>query len=59
MLFDELILVFDFEFVGEVLKVIKDLVNEGWIMVVVIYEIKFVQDVVDEVVFIDGGVIVE
>lgn len=59
MLFDELMLVFDLELVGEVFKVIKDLVNEGWMMVVVMYEIKFVQEVVDEVIFIDGGVIVE
>lgn len=37
----------------------KELVNEGWMMVVVMYEIKFVLDVVDVVVVMDGGEIVE
>ena len=59
MLFDEPTSALDPELVGEVLKVMKDLANEGWTMVVVTHEIKFAQDVADEVVFIDGGVIVE
>ncbi|MGV2541884.1 amino acid ABC transporter ATP-binding protein, partial [Bacillus pumilus] len=49
----------DPELVGEVLKVMKDLAKEGWTMVVVTHEIKFAQEVADEVIFIDGGVIVE
>lgn len=45
MLFDELIFVFDFELVNDVLKVIKELVDEGMIMVIVIYEMCFVKEV--------------
>lgn len=52
MLFDELILVFDFEFVGEVLGVMWDLVEEGCIMLVVIYEMVFVCDVLNYVMFL-------
>lgn len=59
MLFDELIFVFDFEFVGEVLNVMKELVREGMIMFVVIYEMGFVREVVNRVVFMDKGKIVE
>ncbi|MEC1907590.1 amino acid ABC transporter ATP-binding protein, partial [Bacillus velezensis] len=40
MLFDEPTSALDPELVGEVLKVIKDLANEGWTMVVVTHEIK-------------------
>lgn len=59
MLFDELIFVFDFEFVNDVLKVIKDLVNEGMIMVIVIYEMCFVKEVFNNIVFIYEGMIGE
>lgn len=59
LFFDELISVLDLEFVGEVLFVIKEFVDEGWIMVVVMYELSFVCEVVDYVLFLDGGVIVE
>lgn len=59
ILFDELILVLDFEVVGDVLKVMKDLVKEGMIMVVVIYEMGFVKDVSDKVIFMVDGVVVE
>ena len=45
MLFDEPTSALDPELVGEVLKVIKDLANEGWTMVVVTHEIKFAQEV--------------
>lgn len=57
MLFDELIFVFDFEMVGEVLSVMKLFVKEGMMMVVVMYEMGFVREVVDCVVFMDVGVI--
>lgn len=59
MLFDEPTSALDPELVGEVLKVMKDLAKEGWTMAVVTHEIKFAQEVADEVIFIDGGVIVE
>ena len=57
--FDEPTSALDPELVGEVLKVMKDLAKEGWTMAVVTHEIKFAQEVADEVIFIDGGVIVE
>lgn len=59
ILFDEFIFVFDLEFVGEVLSVIKFFVKEGIMMFIVIYEINFVKEVVDKIIFMDNGVIVE
>lgn len=59
MLFDEVMLVFDFELVGEVLQVIKGLVVEGMIMLLVIYEMCFVYDVLFCVIFMNQGVICE
>ncbi len=59
MLFDEPTSALDPELVGEVLSVMKDLAAEGWTMVVVTHEIRFAQSVADQVLFMDGGVIVE
>lgn len=59
LFFDELIFVLDFEMVGEVLKMMKNFVYIGLIMVIVIYEMEFVWDVFDCVIFMDKGVIVE
>ena len=59
MLFDEPTSALDPELVGEVLRVIKDLAAEGWTMVVVTHEIRFAQQVADQVLFIDGGVVLE
>jgi cystine transport system ATP-binding protein len=59
MLFDEPTSALDPELVGEVLAVMKDLAAEGWTMVVVTHEIRFAQSVADQVLFMDGGVIVE
>ena len=59
MLFDEPTSALDPELVGEVLQVIKDLAQEGWTMVVVTHEIRFAQQVADQVLFIDGGVVLE
>ena len=44
---------------GEVLAVIKELAEEGWTMVIVTHELGFARHVADEVVFMDGGVVVE
>ena len=55
MLFDEPTSALDPELVGEVLQVMKDLAQEGWTMVVVTHEIRFAQQVADQVLFIDGG----
>ena len=59
MLFDEPTSALDPELVGEVLKVMKDLANDGMTMVVVTHEMRFAQEAADEVIFMDGGVIVE
>lgn len=59
MLFDEPTSALDLELVGEVLKVMKDLAQEGMTMIVVTHEMRFAQEVADEVVFMDGGVVVE
>ena len=59
MLFDEPTSALDPELVGEVLQVIKDLAQEGWTMVMVTHEIRFAQQVADQVLFIDGGVVLE
>lgn len=59
MLFDEPTSALDPELVGEVLKVMKDLANEGMTMVVVTHEMRFAKDAADEVLFLDQGVIVE
>lgn len=55
MLFDELILVFDLEMIKEVFDVMVGLVEEGMIMLCVIYEMGFVCKVVNWVIFMDVG----
>jgi cystine transport system ATP-binding protein len=59
VLFDEPTSSLDPELVGEVLAVIKDLAAEGWTTVIVTHEIRFAEQVADQVLFLDGGVIVE
>ncbi len=59
MLFDEVTSALDPELVGEVLAVIRKLVDEGMTMIVVTHEIQFARDVSDHIMFIDRGVIVE
>ncbi len=59
LLFDEPTSALDPELVGEVLTVIKELADEGWTMVVVTHELAFARQVADEVIFMDGGVVVE
>ncbi len=59
MLFDEPTSALDPELVGEVLKVMKDLANEGMTMVVVTHEMRFAREAADEVIFMDGGTIIE
>jgi len=59
MLFDEPTSALDPELVGDVLKVMKELANEGMTMIVVTHEMKFAKEVADEVIFMDGGYIVE
>jgi L-cystine transport system ATP-binding protein len=59
LLFDEPTSALDPEIVGDVLAIMKELAEEGWTMVVVTHELGFAREVADEVLFLDGGVIVE
>src|ERR1700682_950234 len=59
MLFDEPTSALDPELVGEVLEVMKKLASEGMTMVVVTHEMGFAREVANQLVFMDGGVIVE
>jgi polar amino acid transport system ATP-binding protein len=59
MLFDEVTSALDPELIKEVLDVMRELASEGMTMVVVTHEMRFARDVGDNVVFMDGGVIVE
>jgi cystine transport system ATP-binding protein len=59
LLFDEPTSALDPELVGEVLQVIAELAREGWTMVVVTHELAFARQAADEVLFLDGGVVVE
>lgn len=59
MLFDEPTSALDPELVSEVLKVMKDLANEGMTMIVVTHEMRFAREAADEVIFMDQGVVVE
>ncbi|MGG5257082.1 amino acid ABC transporter ATP-binding protein [Phycicoccus avicenniae] len=59
MLFDEPTSALDPELVGDVLGVMKDLAAEGMTMMVVTHEMGFAREVGDNLVFMDGGVIVE
>ncbi|MED1201754.1 amino acid ABC transporter ATP-binding protein [Heyndrickxia acidicola] len=59
LLFDEPTSALDPELVGDVLKVMKDLAEEGMTMVVVTHEMSFAQNVADQVIFMDQGVVAE
>ena len=59
LLFDEPTSALDPELVGEVLLTMRDLAKAGLTMIVVTHEIEFAREVADQVVFVDGGVIVE
>ena len=59
LFFDEPTSALDPELTGEVLKVMRQLADEGTTMVVVTHEMAFARDVASRVVFMDGGRIVE
>ncbi len=59
MLFDEATSALDPELVGEVLRVMRQLAEEGMTMVVVTHEMHFARDVADHVIFMDKAQIVE
>lgn len=59
LLFDEPTSALDPELTGEILTVIKELASEKMTMVVVTHEMAFARDISTEIIFMDGGVIVE
>ena len=59
LLFDEPTSALDPQMVGEVLEVMRDLAHESLTMIIVTHEMAFARDVADQVIFMDGGVIVE
>jgi|TARA_B110000046_G_C13012191_1_gene407167 ABC-type polar amino acid transport system ATPase subunit len=59
MMFDEPTSALDPEMISEVLKVMRDLAQNGMTMLVVTHEMGFARDVADEVVFMDRGKIIE
>ena len=59
MLFDEPTSALDPELVGEVLKVMRDLAEEGRTMLVVTHEMSFARDVSSDVVYLHQGMIEE
>ena len=59
MLFDEPTSALDPEMVGEVLKVMTELAQDGMTMVVVTHEMGFAKEVANRVIFMNEGVIKE
>ncbi len=59
LLFDEPTSALDPELTGEILAVIKELAQEKMSMVVVTHEMAFARDISSQIIFMDGGVIVE
>jgi len=57
--FDEPTSALDPELTGEVLRVIRGLAEQKTTMIIVTHEMAFARDVADQVIFMDGGVIVE
>ena len=59
MLFDEVTSALDPELVGEVLKVMRGLAQDGMTMIVVTHEMQFAREVADRVIVMDEGRIIE
>ena len=59
MLFDEVTSALDPELVGEVLKVMRQLADDGMTMVIVTHEMQFAREVADRVIVMDQGLIIE
>lgn len=59
MLFDEVTSALDTEMVGEVVKVMKHLADDGMTMVVVTHELDFARKAGTRIIFMDNGKIVE
>ncbi len=59
ILLDEPTSALDPELIGEVLKVIKNMVKEHMTMIIVTHEMQFAREISDYIIFMDNGVIVE
>jgi len=59
MLFDEATSALDPELIGEVLKVIRELAEEGHTMILVTHEVQFAAEVSERIIFMDHGRIIE
>ena len=59
MLFDEPTSSLDPELVGEVLRVMKSLAEEGRTMIIVTHEMRFAKEVASKVIFLDQGCVEE
>ena len=59
MLFDEPTSALDPELREEVLRVMRQLIQEGMTMIVVTHEMQFARDMADRILFFDGGGIAE
>lgn len=59
ILFDEPTSALDPELVGETLEIIKKVAQGGITMIVVTHEMTFAQDVANQVIFMDDGIVVE
>lgn len=59
ILLDEPTSALDPELIGEVLKVIKDMVKEHMTMIIVTHEMQFAREISDYIVFMDNGTVIE
>jgi len=59
ILFDEPTSALDVELISEVLNAMKTLAEHGMTMLIVTHELEFAKNVAQEIMFLDGGVIVE
>ena len=59
LLFDEPTSALDPEMVGEVLNAMRALAERGMTMLIVTHEMAFARDVADNILFLDGGKVVE
>jgi polar amino acid transport system ATP-binding protein len=59
LFYDEPTSALDPELTGEVLKIIRSLADDKMTMVIVTHEMAFARDVADNVIFMDGGVVIE
>lgn len=59
ILFDEPTSALDPELIGEVLNVMEELAREGTTMLVVTHEMGFARTICDEIIFMEGGEILE